>query len=111
VAELAADRTTIRDFVRGVATFEILPRRLTLNGSANYDFVAKKLLQSTARLKWEVQCCGFELEMIQFNYNGRVEQQWRFNIELANMGSIGNFLGDQQGGPGKGPSGVGGGLR
>ena len=108
VAERAEDRTTIRDFLRGALTFEILPRRLTLGGTANYDFVAKKLLQSMARLRWEVQCCGFEAEFIQFNYNGRVEQQWRFNVELANMGSVGNFLGDQQGGSGKGPSGVGG---
>ncbi len=108
VAELAADRTTIRNFVRGALRFELLPRRLTFESSANYDFVAKKLLQSVGRLRWEVQCCGFELETIQFHYNGRDERQFRFNIELANMGSIGNFLGDQQGGPGKGPSGVGG---
>ncbi len=108
VAELPEDRAVIRNFVRGLLRFEILPKRLTFETSANYDFVLKQLLQSVGRLRWDVQCCGFQLETIQFNYNGRDERQWRFNVELANMGSIGNFLGDQQGGPGKGPSGVGG---
>jgi lipopolysaccharide assembly outer membrane protein LptD (OstA) len=108
VAELPEDRTTIRNFVRGLLAFEILPKRLTLEGSVNYDYVQRRMLQSLQRLRWDVQCCGFQLETIQFNYNGRDERQWRFNVELANMGSIGNFLGDQQGGPGKGPSGVGG---
>ena len=44
-------------------------------------------------MRYEVQCCGFMVEFIRFNYNGRDEQQCRFTIELANIGSIGNFLG------------------
>ena len=40
-----------------------------------------------------VQCCGFVVEYNRFNWNGREEEQWRFNLELANIGSIGNFLG------------------
>ena len=41
----------------------------------------------------QVQCCGFSVEYIHYNWNGRDEKQWRFNLELANIGSIGNFLG------------------
>jgi len=108
VADLPEDREVIRNFVRGALRIEVLPNRLTFETSANYDFVRKVLLQSVGRLRWEVQCCGFQFETVQFNYNGRDERQWRFNVELANMGSIGNFLGDQQGGPGKGPTGVAG---
>jgi LPS-assembly protein len=103
------DRRTIRNFVRGATSFQVLPRRLTLEGSANYDYVNRSLLQSVARLRWDVQCCGFMVETIQFNYNGRDERQFRFSIELANIGSIGNFMGDEQ--PGRQGIGGVGGLR
>ena len=78
----------------GAGTLQVVPNRLTLDGSANYDFVRKELLQTGARLRWRRQCCGFNAEMIRYNYNPRQERQFRFSIELANMGSIGNFMGD-----------------
>jgi hypothetical protein len=109
VAVDPADRKTIRNFIRGATSFQVLPRRLTLEGSANYDYVNRTLLQSVARLRWNVQCCGFMVETIQFNYNGRDERQFRFSIELANIGSIGNFMGDEQ--PGRQGIGGVGGLR
>jgi hypothetical protein len=31
--------------------------------------------------------------MIQSDYNAKQERQFRFAIELANIGSIGNFMG------------------
>jgi hypothetical protein len=70
------------------------PSRLTLDGGANYDFGRKELLQSRARIRFEAQCCGFMAEMIQYNYNQRDERQFRFSIELAHVGSIGNFMGE-----------------
>jgi len=94
VAEDPADRVLIRDFVRGAAQFEILPGRLIVDGSLDYDFLLKLRIHSSARLRWNVQCCGFSVETIQYNYNQRIERQFRFNVELANLGSIGNFLGD-----------------
>jgi hypothetical protein len=107
VAEDPAERTTIRNFVRGAGSFQILPRRLIADASANYDLVNSILLQSTARLRWEVQCCGFSVEVIQFNYNGRDERQLRFSLELANIGSMGNFMGDAHPGqPGYGAGGL-----
>jgi hypothetical protein len=48
---------------------------------------------SRMRLALEAQCCGFNVELIQFKYNTRNERQFRFSIELANIGSIGNFMG------------------
>ena len=54
----------------------------------------KTLLQSDARLIWQTQCCGFSAEMIRYNYNQRQDRQFRFSIELANVGSMGNFMGD-----------------
>jgi hypothetical protein len=33
-------------------------------------------------------------EVIQYDYNQRSERQIRFSIELANIGSFGNFMGE-----------------
>ena len=45
------------------------------------------------RLRYDVQCCGFVAEVIQHRLQPREERQFRFSIELANIGSIGNFMG------------------
>ena len=80
--------------LRGNAALELLPKRLTLEGSADYDLVNEHpLADRAARLRYAVQCCGFSVEYIRYNWNGRDEKQWRFNLELANVGSMGNFLG------------------
>ena len=55
----------------------------------------KNLVQATARLRYDVQCCGFMVEMIQSDYNVDKERQFRFSIQLANIGSIGNFRGQE----------------
>ena len=44
-------------------------------------------------MRYDVQCCGFMAEVIQSDYNAKQERQFRFAIELANIGSIGNFMG------------------
>ena len=92
LAELAENRKVTANTIRGSGTLQVVPNRITLNGSANYDFVRKVLLQSSARLRWETQCCGFNAEMVRYNYNQRQDRQFRFSIDLANVGSIGNFL-------------------
>jgi lipopolysaccharide assembly outer membrane protein LptD (OstA) len=91
-----------RNTLRGSATLFVLPRRLTLQSSAAYDLLDMKMIQSTARLRYDVQCCGFIFETVQSQF--RTDRQYRFSIELANIGSIGNFLGDQT-------TGLGGGYR
>jgi len=92
LAELAENRKVTANTIRGSGTLQVVPNKITLNGSANYDFVRKVLLQSSARLRWETQCCGFNAEMVRYNYNQRQDRQFRFSIDLANVGSIGNFL-------------------
>jgi hypothetical protein len=85
--------------VRGAGRFQVVPRRLTLEGSLDYDLLAKNLVQATARMRYSVQCCGLLAEIIQSDYNTKQERQFRFAIELANIGSIGNFMGaDASGG-------------
>jgi LPS-assembly protein len=93
VAVNPENRVLQRDTVRGAARFQVLPRRLTLEGSLDYDLLAKNLVQATARMKYDVQCCGLVAEVIQSDYNAKQERQFRFAIELANIGSIGNFMG------------------
>ena len=91
------DRVLTRDFLRGSARFQVVPRKLTLEGSVDYDLLAKNLIQTTGRFRYDVQCCGFLAELIQTDYNSRQERQFRFAIELANIGSIGNFMGPDAG--------------
>ena len=52
-----------------------------------------QLLQMRGQLRYSVQCCGFSVEHIRYNWNNVVDSRWRFNVELAGVGSMGNFLG------------------
>jgi lipopolysaccharide assembly outer membrane protein LptD (OstA) len=87
------DKTT--DFVRGAVDFDLLPRRLNLTAGIDYDFVNEVLLQWRAGLRFEVQCCGVMLELVEFDFNDRKERQFTFSVSLANIGSMGSFLGEQ----------------
>jgi LPS-assembly protein len=95
LAENAADRIPTRNTLRGSGKLFVLPGRLRLEGSADYDVIDKNLVQATARVRYDVQCCGFIGEMIQSDYNIKQDKQFRFSIELANIGSIGNFMGQE----------------
>jgi len=91
------DRVVTRDFLRGSTRFQLVPNKLTIAASVDYDLLAKNLVQATGRFRYDVQCCGFLAELIQTDYNSRQERQFRFAIELANVGSIGNFMGPDAG--------------
>jgi len=106
LSENPDERIVGSESLRGQAGFVLAPNRLYVDGSADYDIKNKVLWQLSGRLRYQVQCCGFVLEYIRYNYNGRDEKQWRFNLELANIGSIGNFLGaDDMTGGGRGRGG------
>ena len=94
IRELARsiNKTRPTNTVRGSGRLQIVPNKLTAAGSVDYDVAGKSLVQSTARLRYDVQCCGFVAEMINSKYNLK-SKQYRFAIELANIGSIGNFMG------------------
>ena len=97
-----AQRITVANTLNAAASLQIVPGRLSLSANGYYDFVNKILFTIQGRLRYDVQCCGFNAEYIRYDYNGRQERQFRFSIDLANVGSIGNFngigaLGSQQG--------------
>ncbi len=93
LAENKEERVVRAHTLRGSASFEIVPRRLFLEGSADYDMLNRILWQMRGQMRYAVQCCGFTVEYLQYDWNGRNERQWRFAVELANVGSIGNFNG------------------
>jgi len=105
LSENEAERVTTRNFVRGLASFDLLPGRLLLEGGIDWDVQLQQVLQARAGLRYDVQCCGFKLEAIQYDYNTRQDRTIRFSIELANIGSIGNFLADDPYGSGGSVSG------
>ena len=99
LSEDPAKRLVGAQSLRGNTTLEVLPRRLYLEGSADYDMLNRVLWQLRGQVRYAVQCCGFSVEYIQYDWNGRNERKWRFNLDLANIGSIGRFLGaDSMGG-------------
>jgi hypothetical protein len=74
-----------------------------VEGRGDYNLIDKKLIQVTGRARYDVQCCGFMVEVIQSDFGFREkERQFRFSIELANIGSMGNFMGQNQSGGGSG---------
>ena len=93
VAADRADRVLQGDTVRASTRFQPLPRRLTLEGSFDYDLLAKNVVQATGTMRYGVQCCGLIAQVIQSDYNARKGLEYHFAIELANIGSIGNFMG------------------
>ena len=92
VAQKVVNRRITRDTIRVQGGLR-LPFHFTLEGMTDYDFIQKKALQTSTRLRMAAQCCGFTLELIEFDYNSRKEKQFRFSIQLANLGSIGNNMG------------------
>jgi hypothetical protein len=98
LSEDPGQRTVGAHTLRGNASFEVVPKRLFVGGSADYDALNRVLWQLGGNVRYAVQCCGFSVEYIQYDWNGRNEKQWRFNLELANVGSMGNFMGAGSGG-------------
>jgi lipopolysaccharide assembly outer membrane protein LptD (OstA) len=91
---VATDRKPFVNTLRGNGRIVLWPERLTMDGSLTYDLLRKLMLQSTARLRWGIQCCGFAVERVNYNTTYRKESKTTFQIELAGIGSIGNFLSD-----------------
>ena len=89
------ERISTRNFLRGAGSFDLLPGRLLLEVGIDWDIQLKNILQSRAGLRYDVQCCGFTIEAIQYDFNTRQDRSIRFSIELANIGSIGNFMGQE----------------
>jgi lipopolysaccharide assembly outer membrane protein LptD (OstA) len=93
------NRTLTVDTVRSAARFSVVPGRFAVEGRGDYNLIDKKFIQMSARARYDVQCCGFMFEWIQSDFAFlEKENQFRFSIELANIGSMGNFMGQNPSG-------------
>jgi hypothetical protein len=92
--EISADRKPFVNTVRGTGRLVLWPEKLTVEGSLTYDAIRKMLLQTTTRVRYGIQCCGFAVERVNYNTTYRKENKITFQLELAGIGSIGSFLGD-----------------
>ena len=84
-----------QDTLRGGTQLELWPRRLWADASIDYDNLNKLVVQKSARVKYEVQCCGFQVEVINRTLNGEPDRRIQWQIILAHIGPIGNFLGQE----------------
>jgi hypothetical protein len=98
LSEVPEERVVGSESLRGSVGFEPVRSHLFLDSSVDYDLKNDMLWQLSGKLRYQVQCCGFVVEFIKYDWNGRDDTQWRFNLELANIGSIGSFLGGGLGG-------------
>lgn len=92
--QISADRKPFINTIRGTGRLVLWPERLTVEGSLTYDALQKTLLQITTRVRYGIQCCGFAVERVNYNTRYRQENKITFQLELAGIGSIGSFLGD-----------------
>ncbi len=93
-AEAAEERTVLFNTLRGTGRLVLWPERLSVEGSLTYDALQKVILQTTTRVRYGIQCCGFAVERVNYNTRYRQESKITFQLELAGIGSIGSFLGD-----------------
>ena len=87
---LAADSTQLR--LTGGTSF--LQHRMALAVSMSYDLEQRVLQDQRYRLGYDTQCCGFAVEVLDRDYVGTDQREFRF---VVNLRGIGNFL-DLQGG-------------
>jgi LPS-assembly protein len=99
LSEDPEERIVGSESLRGAGGVEILRNRFWVDSSVDYDMKNKRLWHVGGQARYQIQCCGFVVGYDSYDWNGREERQWRFNIELANIGSMGDLLGadDRQG--------------
>ncbi len=87
----AGEESHDRSQTLGLTTaLELFARRLTVEGKIDYDVAQQKLWQVRGLVRYSTQCCGFTVERNwRSSDTGPADAQWRFSIELANVGSIG----------------------
>jgi LPS-assembly protein len=65
-----------------------LGKRLRLSGRVNWDLEREVLQQSRISLAYAAQCYGFQLEYREFRVDLRRDREWRFMLNLKNVGSF-----------------------
>src|SRR5678809_368227 len=77
VAIKPENRTLTYNTLRGGVRIALWPKKLVLDGSADYDLLNHNLIQTSGRLRYDVQCCGFQAEMLKSDYSFKKDVQFR----------------------------------
>jgi len=72
--------------------------KVSLAASVSYDATLSRLQDQRYRVGYDTQCCGVAIEILDRNYIGSAQKEFRF---VLNLRGIGNFLDLQGGGTGK----------
>jgi lipopolysaccharide assembly outer membrane protein LptD (OstA) len=86
----AKNRLTVNTLQLG-GRLDLVPGKLRLEANGAYDYIAQKLINQTESLRYDVQCCGFFVQRRVIRYGAIEDKQIRVQIQLANIGSVGNF--------------------
>jgi hypothetical protein len=88
--------TTGYETLCGAARVSVLPSRLSVHGSADYNIFNKKVIHASGRVRYDAQCCGFMAEVVRTN-EAVPDTRVGFSIELANIGAMGSFNSEEEG--------------
>ena len=72
--------------------------KISVAASLNYDASLSRLQDQRYRVGYDTQCCGFAVEILDRDFVGTEQKEYRFVINLR---GIGNFLDLQDGGSGR----------
>jgi hypothetical protein len=100
--QLFNDRTkdrTIFSSLQGTGRIEPVPGKLRFEATGAYDYVNKRFINKVFSVRYDMQCCGFFVERRIVHYGAIDQSQTRIQIQLANIGSVGNFGQDDAYGP------------
>jgi hypothetical protein len=77
--------------VQGGGRLDLVPGRLRIEGNGTYDFKTSKFVNRTTVLRYDIQCCGFSIQHLAVDYRSFKKSSFAFQIQLANIGAVGNF--------------------
>jgi lipopolysaccharide assembly outer membrane protein LptD (OstA) len=66
----------------------LLNRKLVLGFQGNYDVVQRNLQDQRYKIGYNTQCCGFTLEILDRNYQGIQQQEFRLVVNLRGIGNV-----------------------
>jgi lipopolysaccharide transport LptD-like protein len=71
-----------------LAGTNLLNRRLTVGFQGHYDVVQGLLQDQRYVLGYNTQCCGFTVELLDRNFSGFNDQQFRLMLNLKGIGNV-----------------------
>jgi hypothetical protein len=96
-----AFESTLSDQLGLQAGLVLLPKRLRLDSQLNYDVKNSELRQGRLFLNWIGSCYDFRFELRELRSQGRADREYRFAVNLKNVGTFGDLNGGDRLGGGR----------